>query len=174
MLSIPCIRHVTRFKPQFQYEVQYGERKNISATITMKNFGQIPVIAEPYVQTASLGTSRPSYQKFVASKDYEIQDIIDEITEIIKIHDPIANIQAYVMVSNVPDIKSQDMLTDIYNLGVSYFTMPANLKLLNSHLKVGDVYNRYKNPDGFLYIIYIVQTSIVNGMARNVFQYLNM
>lgn len=151
MLSIPCFPtyyNQRKFATTFEVQIPFEERKIISNNIIRNNPEIIPVIVEPYCNNIEA-----SYTKFLVPHDNDIQCIIDEIHEQIKLHDPITKVNVYTI---IPDS------TNLFSIR----SIPSNFKLLHKGFSVKDIYNQYKHDDGFLYIMYTLEVSLLKKIER--------
>lgn len=159
-----------QFRFQFESEIPFAERKQLSAAILRQYPDKIPVIVEPYSAT----DPSVSHRKFLVPKDTDVNAIIEEINEQIKIHGPNVTLHTYIKLPHDLTPQSIGFLSDMYNLGTSYISTPLNLKALHSGFMVNDIYNRYKEEDGFLYLVYNVKISVIGSVTDSIMKYFNL
>jgi hypothetical protein len=146
-----CVNFGYEFSPlQSGSEIPLDERRKISSSILRQYPDKIPIIIEPY----SKSDPPLSYRKFLVPKDSDINAITLEIKEQIKIHSQNVRLNIYI---KLPD--------NLAPQSSGFLFTPSNLKLLHSGLTVKNIYDRYRDIDGFLYLVYNVNFSIIASLV---------
>jgi hypothetical protein len=125
------------FRPQYQYEELFQKRKEESSSIMKKIKNQIPVIVESY----STKSPQLNRRKFLVPDCSFIYDILHEIKTQLGLGSELS-LRLYVKIRDPPN--NNVGWQQLYQIGMSYFSMPSNLILLELLQKIQDVYDKSK------------------------------
>jgi GABA(A) receptor-associated protein len=138
-------------KLTFQEELSYEKRKNLSLAIIQQYPDRIPIIIEPYKDTDPKMTRK----KFLAPDDITMGKFFHEIRRHMESINEITALSYYIKV-NKP---KNNGLYELYRNGMSYVSKSYDMILVPITELTTILYNKYKDTDGFLYIIYTAEST---------------
>lgn len=133
----------------YQNITPFNDRRDVATTMLSCFPNKVPIIIEEYFTTMAP-------VRLLGARSDTTDIVYTEISKNIKVDDH--DIYLYVQVDQ-EEPTSGNVLINIYKQGILYVKTPDNLKLIHRGLKISDLYTRYHNKDGFLYMIYRIKNT---------------